>query len=210
LFLAFTVGRSSPIEYFTPVLLAQTIFWAASSIGPVSIPIERRVRTFDRYLSAPISLISVLFGKTLAGVIYGVLVSIPALIVGIIFFQPMITNGPLLGVGIVLMGFVFASMGIMFASIPTENVGDVMMPLNFIRIPLMFISGLFIPIEQLPPIGQAIAFASPLTHALNLFRFSMGVTYYYDILVSIGILVLYIALFTGLGIQFHKKIMEKQ
>ena len=58
LFFTFTVGRNMPPERLIPVLSAQTVFWSASSIGPVAIPMERRLRTFERFLSAPISLIA--------------------------------------------------------------------------------------------------------------------------------------------------------
>ncbi len=63
LFFTFTVGRNLSPERLIPVLSAQTVFWSASTIGPVAIPMERRLRTFERFLSAPISLISVLWGK---------------------------------------------------------------------------------------------------------------------------------------------------
>ena len=71
LFFTFTVGRNIPNNRLIPLLASQTVFWASSSIGPVPIPMERRMRTFERYLSAPLSLISVLWGKMIAGVIFG-------------------------------------------------------------------------------------------------------------------------------------------
>jgi len=210
LFLSFMVGRDVPLEKLAPLLLAQTVFWASSSIGPVSIPVERRVRTFDRYLSAPLSLVSVLFGKTLAGMLYGLAISTLALLIGIFAFGTTITSvfALILGVGLASLGF--SAMGIMFASIPTESPGEVMMPMNFVRIPLLFISGLYIPISQLPAIGQAAAFLSPLTHALDLIKYGLGGSSYFGTLVNSAMLVLYTLLFIGTGISFHKRIMRTQ
>ena len=39
---------------------------------------------------------------------------------------------------------------------------------NLIRLPLIFVSGIFIPLADLPGWGKAVAFLSPLTYANNL------------------------------------------
>ena len=85
LFFTFSVGRNMPPDRLIPVLVAQTIFWSASSIGPVAIPMERRMRTFERFLSAPISLIAILWGKIMAGVFFGAGITTIAAGVGLIY-----------------------------------------------------------------------------------------------------------------------------
>ena len=42
LFFTFTVGRDLSIIQMLPILFSQTVFWAASTVGPVVIPLERR------------------------------------------------------------------------------------------------------------------------------------------------------------------------
>ena len=86
MFLSFLVGRNIAVEQAIPMLVTQTLFFASSSIGPVTIPLERRLHTFDRFLSAPIYLSTVLVGKTIAGFIYGLGISVIPIIVGTIFF----------------------------------------------------------------------------------------------------------------------------
>src|SRR4030065_2453924 len=92
LFLSFSIGRDIPLAQQIPMLIAQTLFFASSSIGPVVIPMERANQTFDRFLTAPVSLLSVLFGKTLAGIIYGTGISIIPVLFGIAFFNSQIAN----------------------------------------------------------------------------------------------------------------------
>lgn len=43
--------------------------------------------------------------------------------------------------------------GILFASIPTGHPGEVITPFNFFRVPLMFVSGLFIPWKRCPKLA---------------------------------------------------------
>jgi len=92
LFFSFTVGRNMPSEKLISVLCAQTVFWAASSIGPVAIPMERRLRTFERFLSAPISLLSILWGKMMAGFIFGIGITSIASGIGIIWTNRVVTD----------------------------------------------------------------------------------------------------------------------
>jgi ABC-2 type transport system permease protein len=203
LFLSFLVGRNLSVAQAIPALVAQTLFFASSSIGPVTIPLERRIRTFDRFLSAPVSLTTVLLGKTIAGFIYGAGISIIPIIVGVIFFQSVITDFIALFLGIILSALGFAAMGIMFASIPGQGPGQVMMPLNFVRIPLLFISGIFITISELPSWGQILSLFSPLTHSIELVRGGLGGENFFGPLINVAVLLIYLIVFLFVGIRFH-------
>jgi len=205
LFFTFTVGRNLSPDRMLPILLSQTVFWASSTVGPVVIPLERRMKTFDRYLSAPMSLLSVLLGKAMAGFFFGLTVSIIPLILGILWFSYQIVHYIAFILGIILSCLAFAAMGIMFASVPTDSPGNIMMPMNFIRIPLLFISGLFIPISELPATGQIAAFFSPLTHTLLLIQRGIGKeTLTYPSPISILVLVFTSLLFLYVSFQFHE------
>jgi ABC-2 type transport system permease protein len=203
MFLTYIVGRNVSVDQAIPILVAQTLFFASSSIGPMTIPLERRLRTFDRYLSAPVSLRTVLLGKTLSGFLYGLGISLIPIIVGVMFFQSTVTNSLMLIAGVLLSAFCFASMGLMFASIPGQHPGQVMMPMNFVRIPLLFISGVFIPISNLPYWGQVLSVFSPLTHTIELVKGGLGGENIFGPFVNVAILGLYLVVFLFVGIRFH-------
>jgi ABC-2 type transport system permease protein len=203
MFLSFVIGRNMPVSGAIPVLVAQTVFFAASSIGPVSIPMERRLQTFDRFLSAPVSLLTILLGKTIAGFIYGVGISAIPVVIGLGFFGSQITDFVALTMGLVLSAFGFAAMGIMFASLPGQGPGQVMMPLNFVRIPLLFISGVYMPIHDLPAWGQVASAVSPLTHTIELVRLGLGGANFFGIAVNVIVLTCYLTAFLIAGMRFH-------
>ena len=210
LFFTFTVGRNMPPERLIPVLSAQTVFWSASSIGPVAIPMERRMRTFERFLSAPISLISILWGKMMAGFIFGFGITSLASGIGLIWTGRLVSDPVALVFGIGLSSMVYSAMGILFASIPTASPGEVIVPLNFVRIPLMFVSGMFIPIENMPAIGVTAAFLSPLSHTLDLLKLGTGGSSYFGIFTNLGVLSVWLILFLYIGQLFHKIIMKRE
>jgi len=203
LFLSFSVGRNVPIALQIPILIAQTLFFASSSIGPVIIPSERANQTFDRFLTSPVSLLAVLMGKTLAGFLYGIGISIIPILVGIIFFGSHIASLEALIACMTLSALGFSAMGIVFASMPGQSPGQVMMPLNFVRIPLLFISGVYIPVSELPSWGQAVSLLSPLTHTMELARYALGGETFFGPVVNIFVLTAYTAVFLFVGIQLH-------
>ena len=203
LFLSFSIGRNIPLATQIPILISQTLFFASSSIGPVVIPMERANQTFDRFLTSPVSLFSILLGKTVAGIIYGAGVSVIPVLVGIAFFSSQIVNIGALIACFALSSLAFSALGIMFASIPGQTPGQVMMPLNFVRIPLLFISGVFTPIGELPTWMQAVSMFSPLTHTVELARYASGADAFFGPVLNITILSAYAAAFLFMGIRFH-------
>jgi len=203
MFFSFVVGRNMPISRAVPVLVAQTVFFASSTIGPVSIPMERRLQTFDRFLSAPVSLLTVLLGKTIAGFVYGIGISLLPVAIGTVFFDSQVTDLVALAIGMALSAFGFAAMGIMFASLPGQGPGQVMMPLNFVRIPLLFVSGVYVQVRDLPSWGQIASAASPLTHTIELVRLGLGGENFFGPAVNVIVLTFYVAAFLLAGMRFH-------
>jgi ABC-2 type transport system permease protein len=169
------------------------------------IPTERRVKTFERLVSAPISFYSIILGKTLGGFLFSLAISVIPLFIGLLWFETQIISLIALIAGLSLASYCFATLGIMFASFPTENPGDIMMLLNFVRLPLIFISGLYIPIESLPGWGQIAAAFSPLTYANDLVRYALeGKALYGPVLDSV-VLILFTAAFLFIGMRLDKK-----
>ena len=205
MFLSFAVGKNAPAATLIPGLISITILFSSSSIGPMVIPTERKVKTFERLISAPISFYSIILGKTLGGFLFSLAIGVIPLFIGLLWFGTQIISLIALIAGLSLASHCFATLGIMFASFPTENPGDIMMLLNFVRLPLIFISCLYIPIESLPGWGQIAAAFSPLTYANDLVRYALeGKTLYGPVLDSV-VLILFTAVFLFIGMRLDKK-----
>lgn len=173
LFFSFSIKRDIGVEVGLARLLALTTFFTASSAGPVIIPLERRVGTYDRLLAAPMSLVTLLLGKTLVGAFFATVVSVVPLLVGVVALGVKTADAALLLVGVPLASLAFSAFGLVFASIPTRSVGSIMMPSTLVRWPLMFISGIFVPLEEMAGWARALAYVSPLTYAQDLMNHAM-------------------------------------
>jgi ABC-2 type transport system permease protein len=208
MFLAFAIGKNAPPGTLIPGLIAITLLFSASSIEPVSIPIERRVKTFDRLLSAPISLHSLVFGESLSGFLYSLGIACLPLVIGVIMFSTTIVHPLVLLVAMALTAFCFATLGTLFAAYPTENVGEVMSILNTVRLPLIFISGVFIPLSAMPLIGQEIALFSPLTYGNDMIEYAYTGTSLFSPLLDIMALLIFILVFQFVANRLYKKFNE--
>ncbi len=168
LFFSFSIKRDIGAEVGLARLLALTAFFTASSAGPVIIPMERRDGTYDRLLAAPMGLVTLLLGKTLVGAFFAIVVALVPLLIGVLALGVNLANIGLLLLGVTLASLAFSAFGLVFASIPTRSVGNIMMPSTLVRWPLMFISGIFIPLAEMAPWARVIAYLSPLTYAQDL------------------------------------------
>jgi ABC-2 type transport system permease protein len=205
MFLAFAVGRPAAPSVMIPGLIAITLLFSASSIEPVSIPIERRMKTFDRLVSAPISLHAVVLGESLSGFLYSCGIALVPFIAGILIFgTPILVILPLI-IGVILTAFCFATMGTLFASYPTESPGDIMSMLNMVRLPLIFISGVFIPIDSIPSIGKIAVYFSPLTYGNDLIQSAYQGSTHFNPLIDVAMLCVFILIFQIFANRLYKK-----
>ncbi len=168
MFFSFSVRREMAVDQGVARLLALTVFFTAAAAGPFIIPLERRLGTYDRLLAAPMSLLTLLLGKTAVGALFAIGTSAFALIVGVVAFGANVAQPWLLAVAVLLAAFSFSALGVIFGSIPTRNPGSVQMPSTLLRWGLLFISGVFIGLNEMAPAARAVAYLSPLTYAQDL------------------------------------------
>jgi ABC-2 type transport system permease protein len=210
LFLSFYIGRDMPIEALIPGLLGMTAFFTATSVGPAIVPWEARAKTLERLISSPVSLRTIFLGDVLSSFVFGILVSAvvttASLLIGVGIVSPF-----LLCFGLVLSTFCFASFSILLSAYPpTDNPATIMMLSSMIKFPMVFISGVFIPIEELPIWGKAIASISPLTYFTDLARYSIQGTSYYPIAVDILALIVFTVAFLFVAIKIHEHTILKR
>jgi ABC-2 type transport system permease protein len=210
LFLSFYIGRNTPIETLIPGLLAMTAFFTATSVGPAIVPWEARAKTLERLISSPVSLRTIFMGDVLSSFVFGVLVSAVAaaasLLIGVGVVNPF-----LLCFGLVLSTFCFASFSILLSAYPpTDNPATIMMLSSMIKFPLVFISGIFIPIGELPVWGKTIAAISPLTYFTDLARYSIQGTSYYPVALDILALIAFTIAFLFVAIKIHEYTIQKR
>jgi ABC-2 type transport system permease protein len=209
LFLAFVLGRGMPVDFLISGLLSMTLFFTATAVSPVILPWEGRERTLERLISAPVSIPAILLGDALASFLFGIIVSfVPLAFVSLVGIR--IQSPGVLATAILLSAFCFSYLGMLFSTPPTNVPSNVMMITNLVKFPLVFISGIFIPIEQMPFWGRTISLVSPLTYLTDLTRYSIQGTSYYPIQLDFVAIVSFTVIFVALSMIIHIRNMPKR
>ncbi len=204
-FLAFKMGRPVAARNVVPGMVAMALWFTASAVGPLVTPWERRARTYERLISAPVSMGAILAGDVISGLIFGVCLSAAPIVLGMALTDASITAAaPLVG-GIVLGALAFATLGVLLAAPPANSPSNIMLLSNLVRLPLLFVSGIFLPIVQMPAWARCVAPFSPLSYAGDMIRSGFGQETYFPAWVSPPALVAFMGAFFLAAMFFHRR-----
>lgn len=206
-FLAFWLGRKMHPIMLGTGLVGMAIWFTSTSISPVITPWETRTKTLERLISSPIGHSWILLGDTLASALIGIVMTTIPLSIALIFLKLTVATPITLTLGLILASLCFSSIGVLMASLPTDTPADVMMLSSLVKFPIIFISGIFIPVTELPKWGQIISHISPLTYLTDLTRKSLGGggTLWPSQTLDILILLTFFLIFVALAIVAHRR-----
>ena len=208
MFLSFYLGREVNLYFFFPRLLAMSLFFTTSSVGPLITPWEKQAGTYERLLSFPVSINTIILGDIAAGMIFGIIINMIVLAVGLVFFNYSI-NILFLLFGTLLTSFCFSSLGVLLASPSVRSPSHIMMFSSLIRFPLIFISGIFIPLENLGGIAKVLAYFSPITYLVDIFNFSFNAESHISLFIDFIALFIFGVIFLVLSKRFHERNLMK-
>ncbi len=209
LFSAFYIGRDLPAEFLIPGLTAMTVFFTSTSVSPVIAPWETQIGTLERLISCPITLRTMIFGDILASFKFGDSISAVPVIIGIMMGVGV--RSPLvLTTAVLTSAFCFSSLGLLFSTPPTNLVSNIMILSTLVKFPLIFISGIFIPLEDLPSWGVVVASLSPLTYFTDLARLSIEGNSYYPVYMDFIALLGFAAVFLLLAMRLHERALPSR
>jgi ABC-2 type transport system permease protein len=163
-------GKSNYFEFMAPGIMAMTIMMAAMTGLAGSVSRERELGTLDGIVSAPISRLSIILGKSFAQVVRGLLQAVLTLILAVVLFGVVVHGSyGLLALLLLLTVFSFIGIGIMVSAVASqqETAMTIMMTLTF---PMLFLSGALFPVQQMPVVMQWISKGLPLTYAVEALR----------------------------------------
>ncbi|HPD75133.1 MAG TPA: ABC transporter permease [Methanoregulaceae archaeon] len=209
MFLAFFVGRGLDLVAFFPAFLAMMLFFTSSSVGPLITPWEKREKTYERLLSYPVTQDSIILGDISAGVVFGMGISLLVWAASTVVVPVPIANPLLFGVAFILGTVSCAALGVLLASPASDSPPNVMILSNLIRFPLIFISGIFVPLSHMSGAARALAYCSPLTYLVDLFNAAMAGSSAFSSLLDCGILIMVTIVFIVAAKVIQKRNLTK-
>jgi len=163
-------GKTNYFDFVAPGIMMMTVMMSVMTGLPAAISQEKEVGTMDGMMVAPINRLSIILGKTLAQTLRGLLQGVIILALAIGLFGVSIQGSIILVFALLLLGvFAFVGLGIVLTSFAKDQQTATMLVTTLI-FPMMFLSGVFFPIQQMPWYMQDISKVLPLTYAIQALR----------------------------------------
>lgn len=163
-------GNPSYFDFIAPGIMAMTVMMSVMTGLPVAISMEKEIGTMDGMMVAPINRLSIILGKTLGQTARGLIQGVIILLLAVGLFGVTIHGSILLVFGLLLLGvFSFVGLGVVITSLAKDQETAQMMMMT-LMFPMMFLSGVMFPIQQMPWYMQTVSHFLPLTYAADALR----------------------------------------
>ncbi|MCL4366562.1 ABC transporter permease [Patescibacteria group bacterium] len=166
-------GQGNYLEFLTPGIIAMSIIFTALFTG-IEVIWDKQFGFLKETLVAPVSRIAIVLGRTLGGatvaVFQGSIVLILASVAG--FKINNIYQLPLAILFMFLIALLFTALGTAIAS-QLEDMQGFQLIVNFLVMPLFFLSGAIFPLQGLPQALNIVAALDPLSYGVDGIRFAL-------------------------------------
>lgn len=187
--LMFFVRSEGPVDIrgILPGVMSLSVLFGTTSMLAVTITFERKSRSFERLLLAPISLKLLMLAKTTGAILFGIINAFIPVLFALLIVDLSGINWLLVSVSVLLIAVTSTFLGL-FIAVSVNEVFEAQTFSNFFRFPMMFLCGLFIPIENLPVFLRPFSFILPLTYGADSLKHAINGNGIINPLVSVFIL----------------------
>ncbi|HZY72558.1 MAG TPA: ABC transporter permease [Edaphobacter sp.] len=199
-------GQGSYLQFMAPGVIGMTVLFSSVFSG-IAMLWDRQFGFLKETLVAPVSRLQIMAGRTLGGatvaVIQGVLILVICLVAG---FRPgSWTALPFAFLFVVLIAVVFAALGTGIGSV-LEDMQGFQLVMNFLVLPIFFLSGALYPLTNLPAAMAVIVRLDPLTYGVDGLRGALVNGWQFSPALDLAILAAFACVFLGSGAYLFSKI----
>lgn len=159
----------SYIAFVIPGIVALTSLSAPFSATSTRLNVQRLYyRCFDEMMMCPLSMSSIMVGKSIVGVIRGLFSCLTLFLLGL-FLAPELSFTPLFLICLIISCFTFSFLGVV-AALMAKSHQSMATFSSVVILPMTFLCGTFFSVSSLPVFFQALLYCLPLTHASECIR----------------------------------------
>jgi ABC-2 type transport system permease protein len=199
-------GGGNYLEFLVPGVICQSILFTSIFAG-IEVIWDKQFGFLKETLVAPVSRFAIMIGRTLGGAtvatFQGLIVLGMSFLLG--FHIKNIAALPLAVVYMAIIALLFTSLGTAIASIIDDMQGFQLI-MNFLVLPLYFLSGALFPLQGIPFALRAIAAIDPLTYGVDGLRFLLVQSSQMNFFIDAGVLFLLTILLVVIGSYLFSKI----
>jgi ABC-2 type transport system permease protein len=188
------------IPSLLPGVMAVSVLFGTTSMLAVTVTFEKKGRSFERLLLAPIPLELLMLAKTTGAILFGVANAFVPVIMAAFLTDLSGINWLTLIPAVVLIAVSSTFLGL-FIAVSVSEVFEAQTFSNFFRFPMIFLCGLFFPIEQLPIWLRPLSYILPLTYGADVLHGSVHRPPHMSLLVDFGLLIAFCAVLFGISLR---------
>ncbi len=199
-------GEGNYFTFLAPGIIGMSIIFTAIFSG-IELIWDRQFGFLKETMVAPVGRMNIMIGRTLGGATVATIQGLIVFFVTLIFgFRP--TNWvllPVLFLCMLLVALLFTALGTAVAS-TLEDMQGFQLIMNFLVMPLFFLSGALFPITGLPPALTALVKIDPLSYGIDSFRFLLLGRTVFGLGLDLIVLILFTAACLFMGNYLFSKI----
>lgn len=156
-----------------PGVVTVAILFGTTSVLAVTVTFEKKGRTFERLLLAPISLELLMLAKTSGAILFGIAnAAVPMVMAAFLVDLSQVAWGIVVP-AVVLMAIASTFLGL-YIAVSVSEVFEAQTFSNFFRFPMLFLCGLFFPIAKLPLLIRPLSYVFPVTYGADVLHGAFG------------------------------------
>ncbi|PIN69602.1 multidrug ABC transporter permease [Candidatus Woesearchaeota archaeon CG11_big_fil_rev_8_21_14_0_20_43_8] len=198
-------GGGDYLQFLTPGIISMGILFTSTFTG-IEVIWDKQFGFLKETLVAPVSRFAIMFGRTLGGATIAMAQGGIILLLSMIFgFRPMSILMMLPAILVMgLVAIIFTALGTAMAS-RMEDMHGFQLIVNFLIMPIFFMSGALFPLEGLPSAVITITKLNPLAYGVDALRFFLIGTSHFGILLDLSVLMILSFVFMALGSYLFSK-----
>ncbi len=150
-----------------PGVIAMSILFGATSLLAVTVTFEKKGRSFDRLLLAPIPLELLMLAKTAGAILFGTINAFVPILLAV-FLADLSQAAWSAAIPAIFLIAVSSTFLGLFIAVSVSEVFEAQTFSNFFRFPMIFLCGLFFPIDHLPFLIKPLSYVLPLTYGADI------------------------------------------
>jgi ABC-2 type transport system permease protein len=199
-------GNGSYLQFVAPGVIGMTVLFSSIFSG-IGLLWDRQFGFLKETLVAPVPRICIVVGKTLGGVtvalLQGTLVVVVCILAG---FRPVnLMAVPRAFIFMALIALVFAGLGTAIGS-RLQDMQGFQLIMNFLVMPIFFLSGALFPLDHLPRALSAITRADPLSYGIDGLRGTLIGLSHFGLLTDLAVLSLVAVVLLSVGSYLFSRI----
>jgi ABC-2 type transport system permease protein len=150
-----------------PGVVSISILFGTTSMLAVTVTFEKKNRSFERLLLAPIPFELLMLAKTSGAILFGVANAFVPVVMAAFLADLSAVAWRVFVPAVIMIAVASTFLGL-FIAVAVSEVFEAQTFSNFFRFPMIFLCGLFFPIEKLPVFLKPLSYAFPLTYGADL------------------------------------------